>query len=428
MSRLQEGSLVRKKFALFVIVPVLFALFASSAYASNPVPVPVYTFICNGNGQGPCPSGAQPDSLIQGSDGNFYGTAQVSKEESTNSQGGVVFSLTPAGKLTVLHTFTPGASKTYVDGNFPTLLAEGPDGKLYGYTTFGGIDGINGCDFLCGYGVIYRVDRNGSGFQIIYQFCSDGCSGDYRETASALVTGKDGNLYGTIVNGSDNGSIFRITPSTGAYEVVFNFSFPGGYGYASALTVAPDGTFYAMSLGANPALLLHYTPSTGDLTTTTIQFPLFDTDLPSSNVSGLTFGPNGNLYGLYEIYAEDGMGLFEIEPDGTDLQLFPFYTTNVSGGTPDGLILASDGNFWMADYYAGSVLYGNIISISPTNGDLLRTFTPFSKTAAVGAYPVELIQAKNGVLWGSTYGYGNASTGNFAEGTVFSLNAGLPPR
>ncbi len=68
------------------------------------------------------------------------------------------------------------------------------------------------------------------------------------------------------------------------------------------------------------------------------------------------------------------------------------------------------------------------MTISPTNGALLQSFTPFSKTAAVGAYPVELIQAKNGVLWRSTYEYGDASTGNFADGTVFSLNAGLPPR
>ncbi len=412
---------MRGKLTLVALVVVL----ASSAFAANK-PVPVYTFICNGNGQGPCPNGGRPDSLIQGSDGKFYGTAQVTTEESTNSQGGVVFSLTPAGKLTVLHKFTPGANKNYADGNYPTLLTEGPDGKLYGYTTFGGIDGSNGCDFLCGYGVIYRVNRSGAGFQIIYQFCSDGCSGDYRETASALVTGKDGNLYGTIVNGASNGSIFRITPSTGAYEVVFNFSFPGGYGYASALTVAPDGTFYAMSLGASPALLLHYTPATGVLTTTDVSFPYFDGDLPSSNVSGLTFGPNGNLYGLYQVYAEEGTGLFEIEPDGTNLQLFPFYTPTVSA-SPDGLILASDGNFWMANYY-GTGLYGNIVSISPTNGALLQTFTTFSKTAAVGAYPAELIQAKDGTLWGSSNQYGNASTGHFADGTVFSLNAGLPPQ
>lgn len=413
---------MRGKFALVV----LFTLFASFAFAGNPAPVPVYTFICNGNRLGPCSNGAQPASLIQGSDGNFYGTAQVTMEASTNSQGGVVFSLTPAGKLTVRHTFTPGASKNYADGNFPGLLFEGPDGKLYGYTTFGGIDGIDGCDLLCGYGVIYRINRSGAGFHIIYQFCSDGCSGDFRETASALATGKDGNLYGTIVNGASNGSIFRITPSTGAYEVVFNFSFPGGYGYPSALTVAPDGTFYAMSLGANPALLLHYTPATGDLTTTTVQFPVFDSFLPSSNVSGLTFGPNGNLYGLYQVYAEEGTGIFEVEPDGTNLQLFPLYINTVSA-SPDGLILASDGNFWMANYY-GTDIYGNIISISPTTGALLKTFTPFSKTAAVGAFPAALVQATDGTFWGSTNQYGHASTGNFAEGTVFSLNAGLPPK
>jgi hypothetical protein len=46
----------------------------------------------------------------------------------------------------------------------------------------------------------------------------------------------------------------------------------------------------------------------------------------------------------------------------------------------------------------------------------------------VGAYPLLLMQAKDGLLWGTTDQYGKSSKGHFADGTVFSLNAGLPPQ
>jgi len=242
------------------------------------------------------------------------------------------------------------------------------------------------------------------------------------------LAGTDGNLYGTIDgNGPPYGSIFRITPSSGSYETVVNFNFSGEGEVPSGLTAAPDGTFYGITLGAEPALLFHYTPATGDLTTVALNFPAFNGILPSSNTSGLVFGPNGNLYGLYQIYAESGIGLFEVAPDGSNLQLLPFYSTLMGGGIPDGLMLASDGNFWMADYN-GSDAYGDIIALSPTDGTLLRTLSPFSSSSSVGANPEELIQAKDGTLWGSTYALGRASKGHFADGTVFSLNAGLPPR
>jgi hypothetical protein len=81
----------------------------------------------------------------------------------------------------------------------------------------------------------------------------------------------------------------------------------------------------------------------------------------------------------------------------------------------------------MADI-TGDTGSGNIITISPTDGTLIQTLTPFGESAPVGAYPMELIQAKDGTLWGSTDSFGKATKGHFGDGTVFSLNVGLPPR
>jgi uncharacterized repeat protein (TIGR03803 family) len=71
-------------------------------------------------------------------------------EGSSTPNGGTVFSLTPAGKFALLHTFAAGTKKNYPNGNLPGLVAEGSDGKIYGTTLFGGVGGCNGyCGSAC---------------------------------------------------------------------------------------------------------------------------------------------------------------------------------------------------------------------------------------------------------------------------------------
>ncbi len=66
--------------------------------------------------------------LVQATDGNFYGTTSGSGVSNT----GTVFEITPSGKLTTLHTFD-GA-----DGELPySTLVEGSNGDLYGTTKYG---------------------------------------------------------------------------------------------------------------------------------------------------------------------------------------------------------------------------------------------------------------------------------------------------
>jgi uncharacterized repeat protein (TIGR03803 family) len=76
--------------------------------------------------------GKTPDApLIQASDGNFYG---VTVEGGTLNDG-VAFKMTPAGTVTVLYDF----SLTGPDGNEPVGgLVQGTDGNFYGTLLFGG--------------------------------------------------------------------------------------------------------------------------------------------------------------------------------------------------------------------------------------------------------------------------------------------------
>src|ERR1700687_4457665 len=94
--------------AKFLLVVLFASLLAGSAYGAGSQPVVAFTFVCKTSqfqGSGPCPNGGRPGPLIQGSDGNFYGTAQVSSEGNSQPNGGTVFLLTPTGAVQMLHTF-----------------------------------------------------------------------------------------------------------------------------------------------------------------------------------------------------------------------------------------------------------------------------------------------------------------------------------
>jgi uncharacterized repeat protein (TIGR03803 family) len=74
-------------------------------------------------------------ALVQGSDGNFYGTTA----EGGASNHGTVFSMTPAGVLTTLVQFT-GIEGDNLGGAGTAAMVQGSDGNFYGTTSSGGID------------------------------------------------------------------------------------------------------------------------------------------------------------------------------------------------------------------------------------------------------------------------------------------------
>jgi uncharacterized repeat protein (TIGR03803 family) len=77
-----------------------------------------------------CADGRQPYAgLIQGTDGDFYGTTSVG---GANSEG-TVFEITPTGMLTTLHSFDG------TDGGDPVAaLVQDTNGMFYGTTVSGG--------------------------------------------------------------------------------------------------------------------------------------------------------------------------------------------------------------------------------------------------------------------------------------------------
>jgi uncharacterized repeat protein (TIGR03803 family) len=86
----------------------------------------LYSF-CSKSG---CTDGANPGGLIQATNGNFYGTTAGGGAHGA----GTVFEITAGGKLTTLHSF----NFNFIDGADPDALVQASDGNFYGTTVYGG--------------------------------------------------------------------------------------------------------------------------------------------------------------------------------------------------------------------------------------------------------------------------------------------------
>lgn len=145
-------------------------------------------------------------NLMQAGDGNFYGTTIQGGAHAA----GTVFKLTPTGTESILYSF--GSSAT--DGTFPyDSVIEGTDGNFYGATYSGGTKGTalcSGSTTTCypGYGTLFMITPTGTE-TVIYSFGSTANDGKY-PVAGLLQS--NGIFYGTTNSGGQysSGSIYSF--------------------------------------------------------------------------------------------------------------------------------------------------------------------------------------------------------------------------
>jgi uncharacterized repeat protein (TIGR03803 family) len=166
------------------------------------------------------------DALAKGSNGTFYG---VTLNGGTKGWG-TVFSITPAGKFTTLHTFS------YTDGATPWGgLIQAKNGNLYGTTAGGGKTDS---------GTVFQIAK-GNKFTTIYNFCVKTYCADGVGPVGNLIQGSNGNFFGTTEAGGIEGwgTAFEVT-STGTLKTLHSFERTDGTGPFAGLVQDSNGTFY----------------------------------------------------------------------------------------------------------------------------------------------------------------------------------------
>ncbi len=322
-------------------------------------------------------------SLALASDGNFYGTTYEGGDGAYRSNrypGGTVLQLNPQSGLSTIYSFCSEVACDDGDDLFLfSPLIQGSDGNLYGITSGGGMYGL---------GTVFSITTGGT-LTTLHSFASTEGNTPY----SGLLQASDGNFYGTTsyggsgagcTDGGGCGTIFRIT-SEGTLTTLYNFceqtNCSDGYYPRGSLIQAVDGNLYGITIygGANTK-------------------------------SG---SPN---YGT----------VFKITTAGVFTSLYSFcaLTNCADGYFPAGILQATDGNFYGATYYGGASSYGDGTLFKLSSAGALKTLHDFCpkgvEPCADGAYPEGLMQATDGNFYGVTNEGGHSS-----HGTAFRLSAGL---
>jgi uncharacterized repeat protein (TIGR03803 family) len=368
------------------------------AITNNVVPTRLYAFTGGADG------GLPQSWLIQGSDGNFYGTTSQGGANNT----GTVFRMSLGVTnivgtvtnfpVTTLYSFTGG-----VDGATPAAgLFEGSDGNFYGMTTRGGINDT---------GTVFQITSAGT-LTTLHGF-TGGADGGY--PLGGLIQGLDGNFYGTTSEGGANhtGTVFQIT-AAGTLTSLYSFTGGGDGAIPQAgLVQGTDSNFYGTtSIGGSNTYGTVFSITSNGVFTSIYQINKSDGRYPSA---ALIQASNGDFFGTTRLGGGRGEGTaFKITSAGTFTALF--YFGGGDGKQPRGSLMQAQDGLFYGTTWLGGFHYGTLFQMD-SNG-VFNTLNSFLGDTMGGVPYGALVQGTDKYFYGTT-GYG----GPGLHGTVFRFTA-----
>lgn len=295
--------------------------------------------------------GSQPTFIVP-FNGVFYGTT-------TNggaSGDGIVFSVTPAGKEKILHTFVR------TDGAGPVGPLYKVAGLFFGTTTSGGPLGL---------GEVFTIDPGNGNFNVLYRF--QGGTSDGSQPYGGLV-GLNGKLWGTTSGGGINseGTVYSITTG-GVEHVVHSFSLAATDGAQPMSTlIVVNGDLYGTTLagGKFGGGTIFRVSTTGNVKVIHSFGKGKDGSIP---YFGSLVALNDTLYGTTLHGGEKGLGaVFSSSLTGTETVLYSFGGTAAKGCQP-----------WAGLVYLNGTLYGT--SVGGSSPPCVGNGTLFSVNPGGGA-------------------------------------------
>ncbi|HET8923589.1 MAG TPA: choice-of-anchor tandem repeat GloVer-containing protein [Candidatus Acidoferrum sp.] len=374
-------------------------------------------------------------SLVQGTDGNFYGTTFFGGANNVSACAGfgfggcgTVFKITAGGSLTTLYSFC--AQTNCTDGRNPAGgLVQGSDGSFYGIANGGGANND---------GTVFKITPQGM-LTTLHDFNAriDGAG-----PLGGLVLASDGNLYGTTQFWGTHGvlglggTVFRITQAgtlTTLYSFCAQTNCTDGANPQAALIQAIDGNLYGTtsqggaSTNCTSGCGTVFTITSSGVLVTLHSFSGADGSLLSA---GLVQIADGSLYGTTENGGPANWGtVFKITTSGTFSTLHSFCAPMActdGSGPRTGLVQGTDGNLYGAASFGGASSKctagcGTLFKISASG--TLTALHSFS--GADGQDPLGMVQGTDGSFYGIT-GAVRGTLGN-SDGTVFNLSVSLGP-
>jgi uncharacterized repeat protein (TIGR03803 family) len=304
-------------------------------------------------------------AVIEGTDGNFYGTLY----NGGVNNAGSVFQMTPAGAINILHSFSGP------DGNSPYGgLVQGSNGTFYGTTAGGGSSY---------FGTIFSITFSGT-FNSMYQFSGT----DAAAPEAGLLEVTPGTFYGTTSGGGTDadGFVYSIT-SGGTFNVIHSFNGTDGAGAYGLLVEGSDGDFYGTTGygGADGDGNVFKMTSAG---TVTSLYSFTGGNDGFTPYAYLVLGSDGNFYGTTTQGGVDQNGtLFRTTAAGALTTLYAFAGGNDGTSPWAPMAQGSNGNF-----------YG-ITGAGGSNGDGVLYELTFSPALSA---PVQLSLSESQISLGSS--------------------------